>query len=383
MSTDRMLEDVVDYLPLVDHHVHGALTTDLARADFELLVTESDRLGPAGVSPFDSQLGFAVRRWCAPVLDLPAYAEPDDYLARRTELGVDEVNRRMLAASGIGHYLVDTGFRGEMLHGVEGMRAASGHRADEIVRLESVAETLVADGGVTATEFPDRYRDALDTATVDAVGLKSIVAYRYGLDFEPAPPTHDEVVAAAGRLLRDVDAGARARVTDPVLLRYVIWAGLDRGLPLQFHVGFGDPDLELHRCDPLHLTRFLHRCADRNVPILLLHNYPFQRHAGYLAAMFPHVWFDVGLGVMYTGARSAAIIAESLELAPFGKILFSSDAWGLSELHHLGAHYWRRGMAQALRSFVAEDEWSQHDAIRVATQIGVENARAVYELEAR
>lgn len=382
MSTDGELEQLVDGLPLVDHHVHGALTEDVDRASFELLITESDRLGPPGVSPFDSQLGFAVRRWCAPILGLDPHAGPEDYLARRAELGVDTVNRLLLAASGIDRYLVDTGFRGGLLHDVAGMREVTGRDVREVVRLETVAEQVAA-AGVGASEFPDRFRAALDDATTDAVGLKSIVAYRHGLDFDPAPPSRADVVSAAGGWLREVEAGAEPRVSDPVLLRALIWAGLDRGLPLQFHVGFGDPDLDLHRCDPLHLTEFLRRSADRQVPVLLLHNYPFQRHAGYLASMFPHVYFDVGLGVMYTGARSAAVVAESLELAPFGKILFSTDAWGLSELHHLGALYWRRGMAKALRSFVDEEEWSESDAARVATAVGVHNAKRVYGLEDR
>lgn len=377
MSSDGTLEEVVDGLALVDHHVHGALAGDVDTAGFELLLTESDRVGPDGASPWDSQLGFAVRRWCAPVLGLEPHAESAAYLARRAEMGGDAVNRLLLGASGVGRYLVDTGFRGGSLHGVEGMREVSGRDAHEVVRLESVAEALAADG-VGAAEFPDRYREALDTATADAVGLKSVVAYRYGLDFDPEPPTGREVVAAAGEWLRSTDGGAEPRVSDPVLLRALIWAGIERALPLQFHVGFGDPDLDLHRCDPLRLTGFLRRTADRQVPILLLHNYPFHRNAGYLAAMFPHVWFDVGLATMYTGARSAAVVAESLELAPFGKMLFSSDAWGLAELHHLGALFWRHGMAKALGGFVDDGEWNEADAIRVATAVGVDNAMRVY-----
>ncbi|HEX6446278.1 MAG TPA: amidohydrolase family protein [Streptosporangiales bacterium] len=379
MSAGPALEEVVDGLALVDHHVHGALRDDVDAAGFELLLTESDRVGGDGASPWDSQLGFAVRRWCAPVLGLEPHAGPAAYLARRAELGADAVNRSLLAASGVGRYLVDTGFRGGLLHGVEGMRELSGREVHEIVRLEAVAEALAA-SGVGAVEFPERYREALDAATTEAAGLKSVVAYRYGLDFDPAPPARRDVVAAAGAWLRRTDAGAEPRVTYPVLLRALIWAGVERGLPLQFHVGFGDPDLDLHRCDPLHLTDFLRRTADRDVPILLLHNYPFHRNAGYLAAMFPHVWFDVGLATMFTGARSATVVAESLELAPFGKILYSSDAWGLAELHHLGALFWRRGMATALRRFVDDGEWTEADAVRVAQAIGVDNAMRVYRL---
>ena len=47
---------------------------------------------------------------------------------------------------------------------------------------------------------------------------------------------------------------------------------------------------------------------------MLLHCYPFHRHAGALAQIFPHVYFDVGLALHYTGARAGAIVAEALEL---------------------------------------------------------------------
>jgi predicted TIM-barrel fold metal-dependent hydrolase len=164
-----------------------------------------------------------------------------------------------------------------------------------------------------------------------------------------------------------------------VLLRHVIGAGLELGLPLQVHVGYGDPDLRLQRCNPLLMTDFL-AASPRDVPVMLLHCYPFHREAGYLAQVFPHVYMDVGEAVNYTGARSPAVLAESLELTPFGKTLFSSDAWGAAELHHLGAVLWRRGMASALARFVDAGEWTVADALRVATLIGRDNARRVYRL---
>jgi len=65
------------------------------------------------------------------------------------------------------------------------------------------------------------------------------------------------VTGAAGRWLREIEARGAVRVTDPVLLRHVLWAGIDRGLPVQFHTGFGDPDCDLRRSDPLWLRGFL------------------------------------------------------------------------------------------------------------------------------
>lgn len=378
MTADA-LRAVVEALRLVDHHVHGAATGDVDGTGFEAGLTESPWPAPAGTTHLDSQVGFAVRRWCAPVLNLPPHADADAYLARRRKLGAQEVTRRLLAASGVGWFLVETGYRAEQTLGPVEMAAASGAVTSEVVRLESVAEE-VAVSGVDAAAFADRFASTLDERARHAVGLKSVIAYRYGLDFDPEPPSVDEVRRAAGQWLRRREA-SELRLTDPVLLRHLLWVGLDRGLPLQFHVGYGDPDLTLHRCDPSLMTDFLRRVQDRQVPVMLLHCYPYHRTAGYLAHVFPHVYLDVGLAVNYTGARCRAIVAESLEVAPFGKILFSSDAWGPAELHYLGAVLWRRAMAGVLGEWVESGEWSGADAVRVAQMVGAGNAKRVYQLE--
>jgi predicted TIM-barrel fold metal-dependent hydrolase len=381
MTPHPDLEAYVAGLDLVDHHVHGALRDDpVDRADFERHIAETDRAGVG--SWFDSQLGVAIRRWCAPVLDLEPLAPADDYLARRRELGADEVTRRLLAASGIGRYLLETGYRGDEILDIEGMVAASGRHVDEIVRLEAVAEELVR-SGVTAAGFVAGYEGALRERARDAVGLKSILAYRYGFDVDPAEPSTAEVQAAADAWFAGMEAGDPVRVSDPVLLRFLIWTGARLDLPIQFHAGFGDPDLDLHRADPLLLTPLIRALEPRGTQIVLLHCYPYHRGAGYLARAFTHVSFDVGLAINYLGARAGAVVAESLELAPFDKVLFSSDAWGPAELHHLGASLWRRTTTDLLSSWVRAGDWTLDDAKSVARRIAGANAERVYRLEAR
>ena len=381
MSVDG-LRSTIDGLPLVDHHVHGATVAALDAALFEAGLSESPWPAPAGTTHLDSQLGFAVRRWCAPVLDLPAHAPVDAYLARRRELGAHEATGRFLAACGVERFLIDTGYTAEHILGPVEMAAVSGAAASEIVRLESVAEQVVA-SGVDAAGFADQFTATLQDRAQHAAGLKSVIAYRYGLDFDPEPPSQAAVRQAAGQWLRERETAQR-RLTDPVLLRHVLWCGLavaaHRRLPLQFHVGYGDPDLTLHRSDPSLMTEFLRLAQDRRVPIMLLHCYPYHRNAGYLAHAFPHVYLDVGLAVNYTGARSVAVVAESLEVAPFGKLLFSSDAFGPAELHYLGALMWRRTTASVLSAWVDAGEWSAADAQRIARMVGADNARRVYGL---
>jgi uncharacterized protein len=96
--------------------------------------------------------------------------------------------------------------------------------------------------------------------------------------------------------------------------------------------------------------------------------------------MFPHAYFDVGEALNYVGAQSRQVVAESLEVAPFGKQLYSSDGWGPAELHYLGARLWRRAMTAVTAAWVEDGDWSASDARRVAELIGAENARRIYPL---
>jgi len=366
------LADQVAALPLVDHHVHGVVRGPLDRAGFEQLITESDRPVPPWMSTFDSQLGLAIRRYCAPLLGLDPHASADDYLDARARV---DPNTLFLRAAGVNDYLVDTGYQGDAVAGVDELAAMSGSRAHEVVRLESELEYVAAHES-TVSAVPDAFVRRLEARTAGAVGLKSIVAYRHGFDFDPAEPSSAEVLAALDRWY---SAGAD-RVTDPVLLRWLLWTGARRGLPLQLHVGFGDTDLNLRTADPLLLTEWLRQVEPLGTQVLLLHCYPFHREAGYLAHAFPHVSFDLGLTTMYVGARAAAVVAEGLELAPFAKLLYSSDAWGPAELHYLGALLWRRAVTAVVGGFVEQGDWSAEDAVRVATLWGRDNARRLYRL---
>jgi predicted TIM-barrel fold metal-dependent hydrolase len=364
---------------LIDHHCHGVVKDALDQQGVEALLTEASAPPAPGTSMFDSQLGFAVRRWCAPILDLEPSAPAGEYLVRRAELGPAEVNRRFLQAAQVDTWLVDTGYQASRILSPAQLADASGRPTREIVRLEAVAEQ-VAQAGDSAEGFAAAFADTLQRATAGAVGLKSIAAYRFGLDFEHRRPTDAEVWTAAGRWLSEIGAGTAARLTDPVLIRHVVWAGVDTGLPLQFHVGFGDPDVRLHRADPSLLHDFLAATQGSGARIMLLHCYPHHRQAGYLANVFPHVYMDVGEALNHVGARSRAVLAEALELTPFHKMLYSSDAFGLPELHYLGAVRFRHDLARVTGGFIADGEWSPNDAERVMDLIGSGNARRVYRL---
>jgi len=377
--------DLLPYVagqPLVDHHCHGVLRRDADEGTLESMLTEG--AGWPGGSVFDSQAGLAFRRLCPPVLDLPPHAELGDYLPRRAELGATEVSERFLAAAGASVLCVDTGFTPEPITSPAELADLAGATAYEIVRLERVAEDVVA-AGAGADGFADAVRSALADRTGSAVGVKSIAAYRTGLDLRAERPSDSEVAAAAGRWLANAGSGGRKgaaapRLADETLQRFLVWCGVDLRLPVQFHVGYGDSDVDLHRCNPLLLTPLLRAIQPTGVPVMLLHNYPYHREAGYLAQVFPHVYVDAGLATHNLGARAPALLAEALELAPYGKFLYSSDAFGLPELYYLGAALFRSALSAFLRSGLEEDLFTEPTAARLARMICAGNAKRAYRL---
>ena len=367
-------------LGLVDHHVHGVVKENPSLESFTNMITESDRTPKSLEEAMNTQVGFATRRWVAPLLDLEPHAVPIDYWNRRIQLGAAVVNDRLLKAAGIDHYFVESGLRGEEIYSPGEMAKVTGARASEIIRIETVAERLATTQS-SAADFATKFLELLAQESEAAIGLKSIVAYRIGLDFEASAPTLLEVERAAGQWFKEIEKTGKVRISDPILLRHLIYSSTQLKKPIQFHIGFGDPDLNLHRCDPLLMTDVIRQFEALDIPVMLLHTYPFQRNAGYLSQMFRNVYMDVGLAINYTGARSSAIIAESLELAPFHKVLFSSDAWGLPELTYLGALLFRRGLGEVVDNFVSRGDWSAQDAVNVVTAIGRDNALKAYGLE--
>ncbi|MCB0941248.1 MAG: amidohydrolase family protein [Mycobacterium sp.] len=370
MTAGSALAEHIAALRLVDNHVHGFWLSGGDRRRFENGLNEANTDPLADFdSGFDTQLGFAVRAHCAPLLGLPGHVDPQRYWERRSGVAAPELARVFLPAAGVSDWLVDTGLPGDIA-GLAEMSVASGARAHEIVRVEQVAEQAAAAPG----DYADAFLAILHERARSAVGTKSVLAYRGGFDGDLSEPSAAAVADAAARW-RDV--GGR-RLTDRVLLRFGLHQALRLGKPLQLHVGLGDRDCDLHRTNPMLLLDFLR--ASGEVPVVLLHCYPYEREAGYLAQAFNNVHLDVGLSINHLGARAAAFIARTLELAPFRKILYSSDGFGPPELHYLGSALWRTGMGAVLGDFVGRGEWSEDDAIRVADLIGRDNALRVYTL---
>jgi len=155
--------------------------------------------------------------------------------------------------------------------------------------------------GAAAPRFADAFAERLAaelSGPEAAVGCKSILAYRHGFDIDPEEPGRRGAEAARS----GSEAAAPPQRRCPTRCCCVTSSGWDCGLAYAaVPHGYGDADLDLHRSDPALLTGLIRRAAPLGTPIMLLHCYPYHRQAAYLAGVYPHVYFDIGLAVNYVG----------------------------------------------------------------------------------
>lgn len=368
-----MPTDLASGVALVDHHCHGLADQVLDRSRFATLLCEGGAAMHATIDPADTPLGLAVRSLCAPILDLEPLVPFDTYLARRNEL--PDVNARLVLAGHYDHLLIDTGYQVGGVLDLESMAALEVGEVREIVRVESVAESVHARFG--PSDFIEAFAHELRSRLVSAVALKSIVAYRAGFDLDPSRPIGMDLARALGRWR------AGKRLDDAVLLRHCLHVAIElaaeEGKPLQLHAGFGDNDLELWRADPTRFTPWL-RQAPSAARFCFLHCWPYHREAAYLAAVFPSVYFDTGEVDTHGALGYGRILAEAMEVAPFGKLLFSSDAYALAELYLIASTQFRSALTQILMGWWRDGHCTFADAVRIVDQIASSNARQLYGL---
>jgi len=290
----------------------------------------------------------------AAVYEHRASADPDAYAAT------------LLRATGTAWLLIDDGFpapgEGE---GFERMGELAGCRSSPVMRIERVAEEGIA-RGLGLDELREHVRAEVAAARGRGyAGLKTIAAYRTGLDVAVEP---DPTAAAAALAARP------AHLEDRALLELLLLDALESNardpLPVQVHCGFGDSDLSLSRADPALLGPVLERF--RATPFVLLHCYPFVREAGWLAHVYGHVFFDLSLTIPHVW-RAAEMVREALELAPTSKLLYASDAARTPELYYLAARGWRAALAEVL-----DEALPAPDAEDAGRRILRDNALALY-----
>ena len=278
---------------------------------------------------------------------------------------------------------MDTGYPKDGL-GVEACEKLLGIPCREVVRVESLAQSLLPQAR-SVTEFLDDLGQRLRQANKGRfVAFKTIAAYRCGLSL--ATPRKNQLIDAFDRERRRHDQDGHVRLTERRLFSELVFRTLpvarELEVPVQFHTGFGDSDLDLRRADPLLLRPILERDGDGDVPIVLLHaGYPFVRNAGILAGLYPNVYVDLSLAIPLTGHGGRQVVLELLEQAPVSKVMYGSDASIGPELFAWGAICARAAVGSALDELTDAQWLTSEEALRWARRIFSDNARALYRLE--
>lgn len=368
------------HIPIVDGHCHSLLRQQPPSEDgFRLHLTESYHPAMAEHVPHSLLYRWTLRELaelfgCDPT--------PDAIHAARRERGLEWITRTVVERGNFRTWLIDTGFDTGSTLSLDDLRRIAPCRIEEVVRLEPLIERLIleADG---FDGFLDAYRASLaNLRSRGIVGLKSIIAYRSGLAIEPVGRD------AAGRAFSSVHDDAKRRGTlrigsKPLLDHLIVLAveeSARQGVPIQFHTGLGDPDLDLTMVDPAAL-RIIFADRFRAAPIVLLHTgYPYVRSLAYLAAMFPNVYADMGEAILFAAGEATEITRELVGLAPASKILFSTDASLVPELYWVGARLGRRALARVLDEHIAEGALDERTALDWAEMILWRNSERVYRL---
>lgn len=363
-------------IPVVDHHAHNiALDDVIERTPYAAPFTEA--LDPETVARYAPDI-LAYRRSLRDLAELFG-VEPEEgaLLAVRRRLGIEEATRRCFEATNLEALFLDDGFMAGKLRPIAWHERFVTTR--RVLRLEVLAQTIAAEEH-DFDAFLERFRAELRPPPENVVAFKSIAAYRSGLAIAPVDPAE-----ARRRFLRLLARpGGEARLDDKVLVDLVVREGLaaaaEQQLPVQFHTGFGDPDLDLRLANPLHLRPLLEDPELAGARFVLLHaSYPYGREAGYLAAMYPQVFLDYGLAVpclSVQGMRRA--VAMLFELAPTSKVLYSSDAHVVPELYPVCGKWGRRVLADVLEGAVSDGDLSAAEADAAAEAVLRGNAHALY-----
>src|SRR5947209_3894804 len=298
----------------------------------------------------------------------------EDILATRNRLGSDAVLEHLLRAAHIDTLVLDPAYPSSSECYTSERMGQLGHcRTVKMLRLETLMQQLILEhddfDGVL-----EHFETQVSTAHEHGYcALKSIVAYRTGLDI--AEWSKDEAVASFVEARDEALAQGHLRIAHKPLLDYLLHAAFrlaaEQGLPIQFHTGYGDRDTDMRLGNPLHLRKVLERKEYQTMPIVLLHeSYPYTQLGAYLAAVYPHVYFDLSYTIPFVDKlEMMAFTRQALTVAPASKLMFSTDGIHEPEIHWAGALRGRSVIGQVLDEMIEADEIDEEEAYHLAQHI--------------
>jgi predicted TIM-barrel fold metal-dependent hydrolase len=251
-----------------------------------------------------------------------------------------------------------------------------------MLRVELLMQHLIAEHNTLASVIEALQAALNDVRGQGYVALKSIVAYRTGLNIRTWETSYAEIAFAEAR--REVQEKGSLRLAHKPLLDTLLHVTFTEAarqeLPMQFHTGYGDTDADMLLANPLHLRAVLEQGKYRAMPVVILHeSYPYTRQGAYLAAVYENVYLDLSYGIPLLGYNEMIEFTRAaFDVAPFSKLLYSSDGVGLPEIHWMSALDGRRIVGQVLGERVANGELSTTEAEAAGVAVLRDNAMQLY-----
>ncbi len=370
-------------IPLVDNHCHPVLLNQqMGPLHFRRYFTEgTDSSLPEKHIP-NTVYYLWMLRHMATLYGCQNIEE--DILAARNKLDADTLIDHLFLAANIDTLILDPAFPlPEACYTPERIGQLGHCRAVKMLRLETLMQRLV----VQYDDFDEMVKHySLELSDVHGRGycaLKSIVAYRTGLNI--AEWSKDQAVASFAEARSTIRNGQLRIVHKPLidyLLHIAFRQASEQQLPIQFHTGYGDRDTDLRLGNPLHLRDVLERNDYQKMQVVLLHeSYPYCQLGAYLAAIYPHVYFDLSYTIPFLDKLEMLVFTrQALSVAPASKLMYSSDGINIPEMHWAGAIRGRSLIGQALSEMIDVDEIDEEQAYSLAQLILHDTAYKVYRL---
>ena len=309
----------------------------------------------------------------------------EEILALRNSFTGDQLIQRLWRAANIDTLILDVAFPlPEQCYPPAQLAQLGACRSAKMLRLETLMQQLVVAYG-DFDEVVERFEDEISSIrTKGYCSLKSIVAYRTGLLIQQW--SKDQAVASFNEARALAQRSGSLRIAHKPLIDYLLHKAFASAsaqqVPIQFHTGYGDSDTDMRLGNPLQLRDILEQKEYQQMKVILLHeSYPYSQLGAYLAAVYPHVYFDLSYTIPFVEKlEMLAFTRQALSVAPASKLLYSSDGIHLPEMHWAGALRGRAVIAQVLDEMIAADEIDQADAYHFAAQLLRETAYTVYEL---
>ena len=309
--------------------------------------------------------------------------DPVDYI----KLLFDDANIEML--------LVDTGYPAKEFSGysidLKDFSKIVPCEIKEIYRIDITIFNLLNDHVPFKTAVEQFHEQNKNAVKNGAVGLKSVIAYRTGLEIQRN--NYEDTTKAYMKFLAE---DKKKELTKELLsakskyikkiLDYFVFLGIEDSIelnvPFQIHVGIGDaPFIDLRLANPVLLYDLINDESTKKSKIVLTHGgYPWLEEAGFLVNSYPNVFLDLSETIPFISIGVKEKIFNIFEMTPTNKIMYGSDGYNIPELFWISSIIARKAISTVLNELVESEDIDEEWANTIAKQFLNGNTKRIYNL---